>query len=186
MFVIASCVFIFRQVKFMRQQSCNIMCGVYSFVVHLDPLYNQHVRSFMSIVQDQEYTDDILNYYTGLTLFCPRLYSILLIIPLIYLKNKSLFRNTISNYRITPRGKYKLFHGVISKNALWCEVEITYISFAFFYLLENHLCLQVLPYLFWQPRIQYISQHFIILIQLSIYPLIVLLLFLNLLQFHQI
>ena len=129
----------------------------------------------MSILQDKEYNDDILNYYTGLTLFQPRLYSILLIISLIYLKNKSLFRNTISNYKITPEGKYKLFYGVISKNALWCKVEITYINFAFLYLLENHLCLQVLPPSLQKPRIQYISQHVIILMQLSIHPLILLL-----------
>jgi len=27
----------------MRQQSCNIVCGVHSFMMHLGPLYNQHV-----------------------------------------------------------------------------------------------------------------------------------------------
>lgn len=143
MFIVAS-IFTFRQVKFMRQSSCNVVqCA--QFIVHLGPLYNQHVLCFMPILQDQEYNDDILNYYRGLTLSCLRLYGILLIISVIYQKNESLFRNTTFNYKITPRGKHKLFYDVIFRNALQYKAKITYINFVSSYLFQTRPFRQPLP-----------------------------------------
>lgn len=47
-------------------------------------------------------------------------------------EKRILVQNIIANYKITPTGKYKLFYGVIFRNASWCEIEITYINFVLF------------------------------------------------------
>lgn len=35
---------------------------------------------------------------------------------------------------MTPLGKYKLVYGMISENASWCKIQISYISYLFIYL----------------------------------------------------